>query len=121
YFYFFYFTTHTPSIKHSLTSSHNRFISLSGRNLHFFAVSNHSSGPPPGLVFPSLAPTLMALFEGVVEGLRVPGWLGWLPDVLQREWLEAAKALSEEEDEDLSLSPPARAELLGELPFCAAF
>ena len=36
-----------PSIKHSFTSSHSRFISLSARYLHIFAISSHSSGPPP--------------------------------------------------------------------------
>lgn len=37
-----------PSIKHSLTISHSRFMSLSGRYLHCFACSSHSSGPAPG-------------------------------------------------------------------------
>jgi hypothetical protein len=36
-----------PSIRHSFTISHNRFISDSGRYLHCFAISSHSSGPAP--------------------------------------------------------------------------
>src|SRR5579871_4184180 len=36
-----------PSIKHSFTISHSRFISCSGRYLHCLADSSHSSGPAP--------------------------------------------------------------------------
>lgn len=36
-----------PSIRHSLTISHRRFMSASGRYLHCFACSSHSSGPAP--------------------------------------------------------------------------
>jgi hypothetical protein len=36
-----------PSMRHSFTISHSRFMSASGRYLHVFACSNHSSGPAP--------------------------------------------------------------------------
>jgi hypothetical protein len=74
-----------PSIKHSFTSSHSRFMSPSLRYLHFFAISSHSSGPPPDVgAAPPMSVTL--IFRRALGGVAT------------------VKRLSDEREEEMSES-----------------
>jgi hypothetical protein len=54
-----------PSIKHSLTISHNCFMAYSGRYLQSFACSSHSSSPARGV---SLAGPGFGTLEAILVG-----------------------------------------------------
>lgn len=62
-----------PSIRHSLTISHNRFMSPSLKYLHFFAISSHSSGPPPE-VGAGPPKSEIDIFSGAGVGAGAEGW-----------------------------------------------